>query len=198
MAASSGQQGDALIRSAIETAVTRTDRRPMTWLSDGWQSYPTILRALYRHAHFTSRSGRPRFVLPEGLTLTQTIKSRRRCRRSCRGPHVRLARQVTPFGVAPPQPVPVHIERFNGVLRDRLACLGRRTHAFAKCVGTWRALVGLALFAHNWLQPHPALRVPSSQPGRRYDPRTPAMAVGVTAHGWSWEEVFSIRITISR
>lgn len=202
VAAASGQQGDALIRSAVQTAAARTGYQELTWLSDGWQSYPTILRQTYRRPHFTSRSGRPRFVLPEGLTLTQTIKARRRRARRPRAGRPRRPCQHTPFGTAPPDPVPVHIERFNGVLRDRVACLGRRTHAFAKCVGTWRALVGLTLFWHNWLKPHPALRTPTTTPGtpsgRRYDQRSPAMAVGLTDHIWTWDELFSIRITISR
>jgi hypothetical protein len=30
------------------------------------------------------------------------------------------------------QPYPVDIERLNGVLRDRLRCLTRKAHAFAK------------------------------------------------------------------
>ena len=200
VAAASGQQGTPLIRSAIQMAAARTGYRGMTWLSDGWQSYPSILRQTYRQPQFTSRPGRPRFVLPEGLSLTQTIKSRRRARRgACTSePASQRPYQHTPFGVAPPDPVPVHIERFNGVLRDRVACLRRRGHAFAKCVGTWRALVGLALFWHNWLEDHDAVREPSTQPGRRYDKRTPAMAVGLTDHIWTWQELFSIRIVISR
>ena len=84
------------------------------------------------------------------------------------------------------QPAPVHGERLNGVLRDRLACLTRRTHAFAKTAATWDALLGLALFEHNWLRPHPALRQPSRAPDRRYDQRTPAMALGLTDHRWTW------------
>src|SRR5438128_861680 len=60
------------------------------------------------------------------------------------------------------QPVRVHIERLNGVLRDRLACLTRKTHAFAKSTATRDALFGLALFEHNWLRVHPALSQPSS------------------------------------
>ena len=37
--------------------------------------------------------------------------------------------------------MPVHIERLNGVLRDRLACLTRKTlDAFAKSTSRWGAL----------------------------------------------------------
>src|SRR5439155_12131734 len=82
------------------------------------------------------------------------------------------------------QPYPVHVERFNGVLRDRLGCRTRKTHAFAKEIARWDALFHLTLFAHNWLRPHVALRVrlPAAGDGRRCDQRTPAMAVGLPEH----------------
>ena len=91
---------------------------------------------------------------------------------------------------------PFHQERFNGVLRDRLACLTRKTHAFAKGANTWDGAVGLSLFEHNWLRPHPALREKARDlpNGRRYHRRTPAMAIGLTDHIWSWEEFLTHRI----
>ncbi len=49
-------------------------------------------------------------------------------------------------------------------------------------------LLALALFEHNWLRPHPALRRPTAVAGRRYDRRTPAMALGLTDHRWTWAE----------
>jgi hypothetical protein len=54
-------------------------------------------------------------------------------------------------------PYAVHEERLNGVLRDRLNCLTRKTHAFAKREQTWDAAVVLCLFESNWLRSHPAL-----------------------------------------
>lgn len=45
--------------------------------------------------------------------------------------------------------MPVHGDRLHGVLRDRLACLTRKTLAFAKTATTWDALVGVAIFEHN-------------------------------------------------
>ena len=83
----------------------------------------------------------------------------------------------------------VHRERLNGVLRDRLNALTRKTHGLAKDVQTWDALVSLCLFEHNWLRPHPALREPAEglAYGRRYRRRTPAMAIGLTDHVWTWD-----------
>jgi len=92
------------------------------------------------------------------------------------------------IGAAVAQPHPVHVERCNGVLRDRLACLTRKTHAFAKATATWDAALSLALFEHNWLRPHPALRRPLLAPidQRRYLRRTPAMALGLADQPWTW------------
>ncbi len=93
--------------------------------------------------------------------------------------------------------MPVHTERLNGVLRDRLACLTRKTHAFAKTTQTWDALFGLRIFEHDWLRPHPALSRPSTEPGRCYDQHTPAMAIGLTDHRWSWREFLTTKATVS-
>lgn len=130
--------------------------------------------------------------MPEGLSLTQTIKHRNQ--------HGRLlwTETRTTIGATPiEQPVPVHIERLNGVLRDRLACLTRKTHAFAKTAKTWDALFGVSAFEHNWLREHPALSQPSTAPGRYYERRTPAMVIGLTDHNWSWEEFLTTKAIVS-
>ena len=70
-----------------------------------------------------------------------------------------------------------------------------QTHAFAKKVETWDVRVILCLFEHNWLRPHRALREPREDlsDGRRYRQQTPAMAVGLTDHIWTWEEFLTFR-----
>jgi len=94
------------------------------------------------------------------------------------------------------QPYAVHLERLNGILRDRLNCLTRKTHDFAKDVDTWDALFHLALFERDWLRPHIALRIPLPEPqnGHRYHQRTPSMALGLTDHPWSWQEFLLFRV----
>jgi hypothetical protein len=71
-------------------------------------------------------------------------------------------------------------------LRERLNALTRKTHAFAKRDATWDALVHLQLFEHNWIRPHRALRLLMNTKPLRYQPRTPAMALGLFEHPWSW------------
>jgi hypothetical protein len=79
---------------------------------------------------------------------------------------------------------PVHEERWNGVVRNRLNALTRKTRVFAKTVKTWDARVILCLFEHNGLRPHWALREAQEglPEGRRDRLRTPAMAIGWIDH----------------
>ena len=159
----------------------------------GWRAYPKAITHAYRRPPVrTGRRGRPPLRLPEGLSLTQTIKHREE-----HGRLLRVETRATIGAAEVEQPVPVHIERLSGVLRDRLARLTRKTHAFAKSTSTWEALFGLALFEHNWLRPHPTLSQPSSVPGRYYERRTPAMAIGLSDHRRSWREFLTAKATVS-
>lgn len=154
----------------------------VSWISDGWEAYAEVVTAIYCDPVPAGIGGRDWFVLRRtpGVRRTQAVKHRRGRRLA------RIEVRAT-IGAAAEQPSTVHIERLNGVLRDRLACLTRKTHAFAKQPALWDAAVGLALFEHNWLRFHPALRQPLAEPrqGRRYHRRTPAMALGLTDHRWA-------------
>jgi len=152
-------------------------------VSDGWLPYIEAIEQVYWDR--APAAGLPwELRLPAaGVALTQAVKHRQGRRL------VRLEVRAM-IGAVAAQPYTVHVERQNGVLRDRLACLTRKTHAFAKAVATWTARFSLALFEHNWVRPHLALRVPLVPPDadRRYDQRTPAMALGLAGHAWSLSE----------
>jgi hypothetical protein len=158
------------------------------WVSDGRAVYRQAVRRVYRDPQRTGKPGRPRLVLTPGVGLTQAVKQRR---------HGRVVRIEVHQVLGQPIECPyaVHDERLNGVLRDRLNCLTRKTHAFAKEAQTWDAAVTLCLFETNWLRPHPALRelAVGLPHGRRYLRRTPAMAMDLTDHLWSWEEFLTYR-----
>jgi IS1 family transposase len=193
VAHASGRRDEALVAEAITKAHARSRGQPVSWCSDGWRAYPKAITHAYRQAVRTGRRGRPPLHVPEGVSLTQTIKHRDE-----HGRLLSVENRATIGATEVEQPVPVHIERLNGVLRDRLACLTRKTHAFAKSTSTWDALFGLALFEHNWLRAHPALSQPSSTvPGRYYERRTPAMAIGLSDHRWSWPEFLTTKATVS-
>lgn len=196
VAHANGRRDQNLVDEAITKVHARSGGQPVAWYSDGWQAYTEAIRRAYRRPVRTGQVGRPPLRVPEGLSLTQTIKHRDE-----RGRLLEVERRTTigtaAAAAAVQQPVPVHIERLNGVFRDRLAALTRKTHAFAKSAQTWDALFGLSVFEHNWLRDHPALRRPSPTAGRRYERRTPAMEVGLTDHRWSWREFLTTKHTIS-
>ncbi len=160
----------------------------MAWVSDGRAVYRQAIVRVYREPLRSGKRGRPRWVLSPGVGLTQAVRHRRRGR---------VVRIEVRLGVGQPVvcPYAVRVERLNGVLRDRLNCLTRRTHAFAKDCRLWDAAVTLCLFECNWLRAHRALReVAEGLPdGRQYVRRSPAMAMGLTDHIWSWEEFLTFR-----
>ncbi len=186
IAASCGPSEDTAAPAAVcATRERSADHAGVPWLRDGRVIYATQVRWVYRNPPRTGRRGRPRLLPTPGVALTQVVKQRR---------GRRLVRvEVRPvIGPVPACPYTVHIERLNGVLRDQLNCLTRKTPGLAKATPTWDALVGLALLEQNWLRAHPELREPLEQEvadGRRYQQRSPAMAIGLTDHLWSWEEV---------
>ena len=187
VAHTSGRRDQSLVDGAIAKVHARSCGQPVAWCSDGWRAYPEAIRRAYRKPVRTGRPGRPPLRVPEGVSLTQTIKHRDK-----RGRLLEVERRAT-IGTDMPQPVAAHIERLNGVFRDRLAALTRKTHAFAKSAKTWDALFGLAAFEHDWLREHPALSRPSTTPGRRYERRTPAMEIGLSDHCWSWWEFLTTK-----
>jgi hypothetical protein len=186
-----GPLSEGIIEQAVTTTVERTHRRELHWFSDGWHGYRNMLVQAYRQRVPTGKRGRPPLVVPETLTLTQTVKHRDEHGRllsveTCAA----LGALIEPAGT-------VHVERLNGALRDRLKALTGKTHAFAKRDATWDALVGLQLFDHNFHRAHRALRLPLTDGVRRSHHRSPAMALGLTDHRWSFQEVLTTRIPIT-
>jgi IS1 family transposase len=191
VAHASGPREEELAARVFAQTKQRSRAQALPWCSDGWRPYPEQLLRAYRQPVRTGRRGRPPLRLPEGMSLTQTIKHR-----DVHGRLLRVETRAT-FGTAVAQPALVHVERRNGVCRDRLNALTRKTHAFAKTATTWDALLDLHVFEQNWLRPHPALRAPVMAAGRTYDRRTPAMALGVSDHVWTWREFLTTPTHIS-
>src|SRR5713226_10303755 len=167
-ACATGPPSEDLIERAVTSTVARTHQRPLCWFSDGWQGYRSLLLRAYRKPVLTGKRGRPRLVVAETLTLTQTVKHR-----DAHGRLVSVEIRAA-LGAAMESAGTVHVERLNGALRDRLNALTRKTHAFAKRDATFDALVDLQLFDHNFHRAHRALRLPLTDGRYRYYQRSPA------------------------
>ena len=170
-------------RVVRQTRARTAGGQGVPWISDGWAAYAQEIDATYRDRVPVGTAGWAVLRPTPGVALTQAVKHRK-------GRRLQWVEVRATIGDPVAQPFDVHVERLNRVLRDRLACLTRKTHAFAKEAATWDAALGLLLFEHTWLRPHPALRRPLPEPvdGRRYEPRTPAQASGLADHRWSWTE----------
>lgn len=111
----------------VRTRARTAGHAGVPWISDGWGAYAETIWNAYADPIPVSagREGWSIFTLTPGLALTHAVKHRK---------GRRLARMEVRAPLGPPaaQPYTVHIERLNRVLRDRLACLTRKTHAFAK------------------------------------------------------------------
>ncbi len=154
VACATGPLNEDLIEQAVTTTVQRTHHRPLSWWSSGWQGYASILVRAYRERVLTGKRGRPPWVVPPTVTLTQTVKHRDEHGRLL-SVEIRAA-----LGVSVGPAGTVHVERLNA--------LTRKTHAFAKLDATWDALVGLQIFDHNFHRAHRALCLPLGDGVHRY------------------------------
>jgi IS1 family transposase len=191
VAHASGPREEELAARVFAQTKQRSAGQALPWCSDGWRPYPEQVWRASRQPVRTGRRGRPPRRWPEGVRLTQTIKHR-----DGRGHLLRVETRAT-FGAPIEQPALVHAERRNGVCRDRLNALTRKTHAFAKTATTWDALLDLHVFEQNWLHPQLALRELVAAVWRGYDRRTPAMALHLTDHVWTWREFLTTPTRLS-
>jgi hypothetical protein len=94
------------------------------------------------------------------------------------------------------------VERLNRTLRAHVPGLGRREEGLAKTKEGLRRRLMLVMGYYNLCLPHLSLRqaLPSPIPTKgngspkKWMPRTPAMAGGITDHVWSMEEVLLFRV----
>jgi hypothetical protein len=90
-----------------------------------------------------------------------------------------------------------YIERDNLTSRQSNGRLVRKTLSHSKKEHFLQRHIALEDAYYNFVRPHHALRVRLPRPaahGRKWQPRTPAMAAGVTDHIWTLEEVLSYRL----
>jgi hypothetical protein len=95
------------------------------------------------------------------------------------------------------------VERDNLTQRQQNRRLTRRTNGFSKELNGFEKQMWLSLAYYHFVLPHHSLRSPlpvaeptrGSGSPRRWCPRTPVMATGLTAHIWTMEELLSYRVS---
>ena len=181
------------------------------FLTDGFKEYATALLTHCGHwvqlprRQATGPAPKPRWMPRPHLRYAQVIKTVRRRRL------VRVRHRVV-FGTLEAvqhvlaacgwQINTAFVERLNLSLRQHVAAIGRRVSTLCKGEDGLRQQLGLYHVYYNFCLPHASLRHPLLPPepthgtgsAKRWQPRTPAMAAGLTDHVWTLREVLLFRV----
>jgi IS1 family transposase/transposase-like protein len=179
------------------------------FLTDGFREYLTALVTHYgqwiqpeRRQTKGSRP-KPRWMPLPGLLYAQVVKSYRR-------KHIVGVKRRVIFGAAETIESILaqrgwkintsFIERLNLDFRQHVAAIGRRVNTLCKHEVGLRQQWAIFHAYHNFVLPHASLRLPlpdlkdAMESGKRWQPRTPAMAAGLTDRVWSLREVLMYRV----
>jgi IS1 family transposase len=179
--------------AALVAQVVARVREVPLWLTDGWKAYSAallqVLGVVYRRRRRgkVGRKPKARLVAPKNLFYAQVVKVRNqtgqvvevRRRVVFGGPRrfmqqLRLRELGTTIQTA-------FMERWYGTLRGLVAPLRRRTRCLSWSRARHRGRLWLLVSLYNFVMPHKSLR-------HGHTPRTPAMAIGLTDHVWSYRE----------
>jgi IS1 family transposase len=181
------------------------------FLTDGFKEYTTALLTHYGHWVQPERrqakgpEPKPRWMPLPGLLYAQVLKTVRRRRlvqvshRVVFGTLDRVTQVLVACGW---QINTAFIERVNLTIRQHVAAVGRRVSTLCKGEDGLRQQLALYHVYYNFCLPHTSVRQPLLQPepthgtgsAKRWQPRTPAMAAGLTDHVWTLREVLLFRV----
>jgi IS1 family transposase len=181
------------------------------FLTDGFREYTTALLTHYgqwvQPARQRAQGPAPklRWMPLPGLLYVQVVKTVRR-RRLVRVRHrvvfgtLEAVQQV--LAACGWQINTAFIERLNLTIRQHVAAVGRRVTTLCKGEDGVHQQLALYHVYDNFCLPHASLRVPLPQPlptngtgsAKTWQPRTPAMAAGLTDRVWTLREVLLFRV----
>src|SRR6266446_1837828 len=181
------------------------------FLTDGLKEYTTALLTHYGpwvqppRRQATGPAPKPRWMPLATLRYAQVVKTIRRR-------HLVAVTHRVVFGTlaAVQQVLATHgwqintafIERVNLSIRQHVAAVGRRVSTLCKGEDGVHQQLALYHTYYNFCLPHASLRQPLPEPeptngngsAKRWQPRTPAMAAGLTDHVWTLREVLLFRV----
>ena len=181
------------------------------FLTDGFQEYITALLTHFGHWVQPKRRQikgplpKPRWMPLPQLLYAQVIKVTRRRRLVEVTPRVVFGTKAAVeqvLAVCGWQINTAFIERVNLSIRQHVAAVGRRVMTLCKGEDGLRQQLALYHTYYNFCLPHASLRQPLPEPeptnsngsAKRWQPRTPAMAAGLTDHVWTLREVLLFRV----
>jgi hypothetical protein len=181
------------------------------FLTDGFREYLTALLTHYgqwvqpERRHAQGPAPKPRWMPRPQLLYAQVVKTVRRRRlvdvshRVVFGTLEAVEQVLATCGW---QINTAFVERLNLTIRQHVAAVGRRVSTLCKGEDGVRQQLALYHVYYNFCLPHASLRhsllqaEPTHGTGsaKRWQPRTPAMAAGLTDHVWTLREVLLLRV----
>jgi hypothetical protein len=169
------------------------------WTSDGLDAYGAALFARHHIIETYPRTGkkgrprRPKMVACPTLRYGQVVRQRDE-----KGRIVGVAKRKVYGDVLLNEICTSYIERNNLSLRHENKRLTRKTIAFSKEVQWLERQLHLYQAFFNLVRCHRGLRQRIKGKGlRRWRPRTPAMAAGLTDHIWTLRELMCFKTYIN-
>ena len=189
----STRRDQVLITRLVQLVAACALLAPLLLVVDGFSSYVEAVRRAFRTREQRGGRGAPRKVPWPELCLGQVVKQYAGKRVVGVTRRLRQGRSTTAMRVMAQTPGclvlnTAYIERLTGTFRARLAPLARRTHHLVhrkELLHTGMYLVGVL---YNFCTVHASLTLISGQP------RTPAMAAGITDHCWSVQDLLWHRV----
>lgn len=174
--------------------------------TDGLASYESLFPKIFGTAFQPSKSthlGRPRalqYRIPHALAHVQVIKHRKGQKlttvevRLAHGSQKRINVELEQLGYNIANTSA--IERQNGTARQGTMFMNRKGLSFAHLDRSRVVAAQIARLSYNWVRVHSSLReLLEVMVGRRkYDQRTPAMAIGITTRVWDWLDLLSVPV----
>jgi IS1 family transposase/transposase-like protein len=181
------------------------------FLTDGFREYLTALVTHYgewvqpERRQAKGPMPKPRWMPLPQLLYAQVVKSYRRRRIVGVSHRVIFGTAQTIESILAKRGWKINtafIERLNLDFRQHVAAIGRRVNTLCKHEAGLRQQLAIFHVYHNFVLPHASLRlplpeietIPETGAIKRWQPRTPAMAAGLTDHVWSLREVLLYRV----
>ena len=182
-----------LVSQVERREVHDEEGRPPPFSSDGLPHYRKALVEVYGKVPPYQGRGRPPTVKrpPRELRYGQIVKHRRGGRVVWMEERVVFGEPEEVLAALGGKVSTSYVERDNSTARRHNGRLTRKTLGYAKTVAALEAACAWTDLVYNFCRPHKALRVPSEEAGRKWEERTPAMAVGLTDHIWSVEKLLT-------
>ena len=189
-----GRRDETLIRRLLADGANRLAHpHGVALFTDGLSAYATLFPQIFGYPYQPARQGTcGRFPnmcyrIPRTAAHAQIVKQHQERRlvavevRYVHGTIKRINHALAVLGYSIPNTSA--IERRNGTARLMSSAQVRKSLAFSRRADAKYALGWWALTVYNWCRPHRSLRQRLPQPigNRRYQQRTPAMALGLAA-----------------